>query len=485
AEADKAAQEMSSTTAGEASASSHLGANRMKAILEYAKGRIERNRAAFSAWQALLMREQAEAIVDSVAKLGRNAHSLTARAPDEVIAGVTKHIEEEEQEIATLKGEVDAISTAVEEAEAKIKTLEEQAANARLRMTEMEAAGNPIHDENGEYAKLSLAARAAEVAADGMRFGTLADADIVPPPAGEDLLAMTYANGKQQLGVRDLRDRLELRQEQLAGREKTRDALVTRKDDLSRLRDEMRTRAGTASSVADEQRAVIDDLLSKAEAHHKAADQAAENAIKFFSQGAQAAAKASSAATTRLNDARALQAEATQPEAERLQMIVDDADMKASVDVIAAECAYNIALTRADQLDWVRTHHDLRADIASRTGRDAPEAVTEKIADLRQKAVAEAGKARKTYEDVAKSLAGSKAKVEGVAIQGKDYKWQAQVGQAAAQLLLGSLAETDEERRTAQNAAYDTLKEVIQGREQSPAIQPAIQAFLFLQQTAR
>ncbi len=484
-EADKAVARLTGASAGGANVSTHMEANRVQAILLYAKGRIERNRAGFEAWQSAQYRDTAQELVDSVAALQRNARSVAARVPDESITELAGQIEREQQEIGRLNNEIGAIAKAVSEGQAMINEQEEHAAAARRRMIELETSGAPIHEENGEYASLSRAARAAEAAADNMRNGTLSDATTIAPPLGGDLIETRYEDGRQIVGVRDLAHFLELRREQLAGREALLATLQQRRADAIRMRDEMKSRARAASTASDEQLIVIDELLSKAENHHRNADQAAENAIKFFAQAVQAANKASTAATTRVNEARTAQADATEPERERLQMIIDDADMKASIDTIVAECAHSAAMTRADQLDWIRSHHIAQLGIAARVGRDMPADIDAKIDDLRDKAKTEAAKAVKSYEGVSKELARAKSRVDGVVVQGKDYKWQADLGQAASHLLLAALTREPDERKSEQDAAYAILREVIQGKEQSPAMQPAIQALLTLQETAR
>lgn len=462
----------------------HLGSTRIRAILEYSRGRIERNRASFEAWEADVYRRQAVSLVESVSFLQRSARALIAESPDEVIKKLTMQIADEKVEIDGLKNAVTAISQAVAEAEGKIGELEEQATAARRRMVELESQDAAIHDENGEYAKLSRDAREAEAAADSMRNGTLSDANRVAPQPGGDMIETAYEGGSQHLGIRDLKDRLEQRQEQLAGREKMQAALTSRKTDLIKQNDELKAKAKAASNLADEQLALIDDLLQKSESHHKAADQAAVNAVKALTEAVNKATSASRAAATRQQELLVPDQDANELDTERNTLIRGDKDSKAAIDCIAAESNYLIALTQADQMDWIRSNYETLKDIAARTGRDGPGEIASELDALRTKATAKAGESRKKYEEIAKAIAQSAA-APGSTVSGKDMVWQVQMGEASARLMLAALATSDDERRTEQNAAYDLLKSIIEKREQSPAVDAAIQSFLLLQETAQ
>jgi divalent metal cation (Fe/Co/Zn/Cd) transporter len=60
-----------------------------------------------------------------------------------------------------------------------------------------------------------------------------------------------------------------------------------------------------------------------------------------------------------------------------------------------------------------------------------------------------------------------------------------QVGQAAVQMMRATLAELVDGKpdQEAQEKAYELLKKVAQGREQSPLISPALDTLRYLQQT--
>ncbi|MBX3395449.1 MAG: hypothetical protein KF841_08775 [Phycisphaerae bacterium] len=479
-----AVRELENARGGDANTSNLLGANRIKAILDQAKGRIERNRAAFEAWQAEVYRKQASSLVDSVTLLQRIAGSLEAEAPNDVIADLTRQIEEQEKEITGLKSTVAQIAQAVAQAEGRVGELEEVAVLSRRRMSELEAQGAPIHEPDSEYGRLSEAARNAEAAIDILRNGTIANAQVVSPPPGGDMLETKYEGGDQQLGIRDLLDRVQQRKEQLASREKFQATLIARKADMVKQRDEMKARARAALQFADEQLGQIDQLLSIAEKHLRLADSAAVEAAKSLQQSALWSVKAVTGATNRQNDARSEATGATEMDQDRIKMISEDVDMKAAAEIIGAESLLMLAITHADQYEWIRSDYEVRLSISRRTGRDEPIDMESKYEDLRVKAMSKASEAAKIYASVGKTLAGSSSKIGSATIQGKDQKWQSEIGEATAHLLLASLAASDDERRTEQDAAYALLKGVVQGREQSPNAQAAIQAFLYLQEKA-
>lgn len=479
-----AVRDLEQARGGDLNTSNLLGANRIKAILDQTKGRIERNRAAFEAWQAEVYRKQASSLVDSVTLLQRIASSLEAEAPNEVVAELTRQIEEQEKEITGLKSTVAQIAQAVAQAEGRVGELEEVAVLSRRRMSDLETQGAPIHEPDSEYSRLSAAARSAEAAIDILRNGTITNAELVSPPPGGDMLETKYEGGEQQLGIRDLLDRVQQRREQLASREKFQATLIARKADMVKQRDEMKARARAASQLADDQLGLIDQLLAIADKHLRLADSAAVEAVKSLQQSSLWSVKTVTGATNRQNDARAEGASATEMDQERIKMISEDTDMKAAAEIIGAESLLMLAITHADQYDWIRSDYETRLSISRRTGRDEPIDMESKYEDLRVKAMSKATEAAKIYASVGKTLAGSSSKIGAATIQGKDQKWQSEIGEATAHLLLASLAASDDERRTEQDAAYALLKDVVQGREQSPNAQTAIQAFLYLQEKA-
>ncbi len=485
-DADKAIRELNSSAASlEPNASNHLGANRIQAILEYARGQIERNRAEFEAWQAAEHRRAAMDLVSSATALQRVARSLASESPDEVIKSTAAQIEYIEQNMAARKSVVAGLTQAIGESEARIQELEGKASAARRRMAELEHAGAAIHDPAGEYATLSKDARDAESELDALRNGTLAGASRKNTDVRGDLLATEYEGGQARLGVRDLQDRLDLLNKEIAGLEKSRDALNSRRAELAKHRDALRTQAKASSDEADAQLVQIGEVLAKAEQHADAAVAASDAAIKAMTQANAWAKKAAINAGNIKTDMQNIEAPEGSSLAELKNMVREDGDTQASATCISAESNFIIALLRAQQIEWLNSHQQALAAIADRTGRDAPADISDRIDNIRRSAIDNISDAKKDYEKAAKEIATTSATVDGLRIQGKDHKWQIQIAQAAVHLLSGVLATTDTERHAEQDAAYELLKEAIQGREQSPALQKAIRTVQLLQQTAR
>jgi hypothetical protein len=94
--------------------------------------------------------------------------------------------------------------------------------------------------------------------------------------------------------------------------------------------------------------------------------------------------------------------------------------------------------------------------------------------------------AAEEFDKALKLLERSNVRVAGGTLSGKNYAWQVQVGLAAVYLARASLAGDDPEARfNEQSQAYEMLRQAIEGREQSPMLATAVDAFEYLQRTAR
>ncbi len=93
----------------------------------------------------------------------------------------------------------------------------------------------------------------------------------------------------------------------------------------------------------------------------------------------------------------------------------------------------------------------------------------------------------KAYEKAAVLIGKTSAKFTDTTVTGKNYVWQVQVAQAAANLMQATLsADKPEESTAAREKAYKLLTDAAQkGREQSPLLAPALDAIDYLQKTAR
>ncbi len=474
AEAEKAVRELQAAAAG-----SDLGSARMKAILEMAKGRIARNRAEFEQWQVVRLCRQAEGLIPVIVNLQRTAESLEAQQPTAVIAQIDERLaknaaayDEVEKKRGVLQGVVDAL-------EAKVGELEAVASQDRARLVQMEASGAPIHEPGNEYAAIAAAVRQAEAAIAALRNGTLVDATVIPDDLG-DMLGATYEGGKAMRGLRDQKTRLGSYVPELEALEQSTAALTERKARLTQRASEL---AGEAAKARDEARSKIaeaTDLLEATKAHLGGASQASDSAIAAFEKAERFAKAAANAAQSWSSKARQASAEAKGPEAERLQMITRDGDMQATMQCLMGRAAYETALTLTRQLDTARIVSDSAEAVAAPAGGDLPSVDVADMAEHRNRAIARLESAALSFIAAGRSI----AKTSAGPIQGKNYVWQAQVGEAAVHLLHAALVEDPDVAQAQTKSAYDLLTEAAKGREQSPLLEPAIQTVLFLQNQA-
>lgn len=474
AEAEKAVRELQAAAAG-----NDLGSSRIQSSLKMAKGRIARNRAEFEQWRVVTLCRRAEEVGPSIVELLRTAESVEAQMPTAAIAQVDARLARNAADHARTEQQRDALQGVADKLEAKIGELEAVAAGGNAKLAEMEASGGAIHDPGSEYAATAAAVRQVEAGVAAIRNGTLVDATVIPDDLG-DMLAATYEGGTPTRGLRDLSIRLDGLTLTLKAIEQSTAALTERKTRLTRRGSEL---AAEAAKVRDEAKSQMDEaagLLKDTQEHLEGSNQASEAAIAAFNQAERFAKAASSAAVTWSGNARQASAEAKGNEAERLQMITRDGDMQASMQCMAARADYEIAMTLARQIDIARIASDSAAAIAALTGRDAPVANLGDVAAYRNLAIVKLEAAALSYIAAGRGIAQTSAG----SISGKNYAWQAQVGEAAVHLLHAAIVSDEDIARTQKTAAYDLLTQAAKDREQSPLLEPAIQTVLFLQEQA-
>ena len=482
--AQAAIRELRSASVDSLSSGNHLGANRMQAILHFADGRISRNRAEFEYWQASQDGAVAKSLAQAAARLHREEERLLARRPAAVVDALTGQIAETEGQISKITDIIGQLASFIEAQEARMAELERTATDARQKLAALEASGEPIHGEKATYLELSNTARDAEAELEALRNGTLAGAE---PKMGDfgDLLNATYEGGQQRAGVRDLRPRLEQLKEQVADMEQSKAALIAQKNHYSGLSAELHEKAQAVAKAAEQQWSAISARLTEAGEHVNGAEQAAKAADQSFNKAAQFAKTAATAAARVVRDARTASSDVKGPEADRLKMITDDGDTEAAMQCLAADIAYYIALTNAKRMEALEAKHQTDQFIAAMLDREAPAPIDSELDELRGEAVNQLANAIKAYESAAKLLEKTRAKFDRRSVQGKDFVWQAQVGQAAVHLLQAALMTDSEDAYTQKAAAYDLLTAATQGGEQSPLLTPAIDTLVYLQRTVR
>lgn len=466
------------------SAGNHLGANRLQAILYFATARIERNRAEFEYWQASQARREAKSLVQAAARLHRDEERLMARRPATVIDVLQEQFAKNENQMSRVTGIIAQLTSFIDTQDARIAELGRTAAEARRKLTALETSGEPIHGENSTFLALSNTARDAEAEFQALRNGTLAGAE---PKMGdfEDLLSATYEGGQQRAGVRDLRPRLEQLKDQLAALEESKSALLEQKEYYNGLSAELEETAQAVAAAAEKQWSAISTRMSESQEHIDSAEQAATAALQSFEKAARFAKTAATAAAKRVREARTASSDAKGPEADRLKMITGDGDTEATMQCLTADIAYYVALTRAKQMEALEAGHQTDRFIAAMLDRESPAPIDSELDELRGEAVNQLATANKAYESATKLIEKTRAKFDRRSIQGKDFVWQIQVGQAAVHMLQAALLTDPEEFYAQQAAAYDLLTAAAQDREQSPLLTPAIDTLVFLQRTVK
>lgn len=131
--------------------------------------------------------------------------------------------------------------------------------------------------------------------------------------------------------------------------------------------------------------------------------------------------------------------------------------------------------------------HKIVDYVARLTGADGPGPVSEDVEKQKTEAVNEIAEAAKAYQQVATLINRVNLRFpDNTSISGKNYVWEAQVGEAACLLLDAAIKADDVDASfEAQTKAYDLLKEAVEKREQSPLLGSALDAILYLQKTSR
>ena len=482
--AKAAIRELRGARADSLSAGNDLGANRLQAILYFAEGRIERNRAEFEYWQASQARRETRPLVLAAARLHRDEKRLLARRPKAVLDALQGQIAGTDTQIGRVTTIIAQLTSFIAAQETRIAELENTAAEARRKLADLEASGQPIYGEDSTFNTLSKTARDAEAELQALRNGTLAGAEPKMDAFG-DLLSATYEGGQQRAGVRDLKPRLEQLKDQLAGLEKSKADLLEQKEYYSGLSAELDEKAESVAQAAEEQWSKVSARLSEADEHVDSAEQAATAAVQSFNKAAQFAKAAATAAAKRVREARTASADVAGPEADRLKMITGDGDTEASIQCLAADIAYYVALIHARQMETLEETYQTGRFIATMLDRETPASIDSELDELRGEAVNQLAKANKAYESATKLIEKTRAKFDRTSIQGKDMVWQVQVGQAAVHMLHAALLTDPDEAYAQKAAAYDLLTAAAQDREQSPLLMPAIDTLVYLQRTVK
>ncbi len=460
---------------GEATATSRLQVARGQAVFYFTVGKMLANKAEFFHDQAAYQRRQANAEFRKFAAVQRDLDMLKAQSPTKALADLQERMHVIEEAESALNSNVSQITSAIDSIAERLGSLDARATAAREQMAELEAGGALSNGGSStEYLTISSEARRAEAESEKLRNC----------PSSSD--------GGPQLGLRDLRLKLEQAETMLAAYREARAELEKREDVLN----------GQASSIADLQSSLTDQadeliqqamqLVSLANERGNAADESAKFAQEEFKRAASLTSQALRAASGIRRSAQTASSGAGGKPDERLEAIKKDGDTEASLYCLAAEIAYFDALTRAQQIQTLSRQADLAHSAEAFSGKAAESDFDARIKQLREEANeklvgAGAESAIKNYEKALQQLQGSSVRTDSGTISGSNYLWQVQVGEAAVHLLRSTIAAIvdGEPDRDAQNQAYNLLKEAAEGREQSPLLRSALDTILYLQDAVK
>jgi hypothetical protein len=445
-----------------------LSVNRMKSIVEYARGRLLRNRAEFEHWQARTTRDAAMDLSTAIATLKSTVASLEGQTPTAAIRAVEGRIGKISQDAKTLKSDADKLSDEIAGLKEKLAEQDKVAADAQEKMAAMTRAAKGTL--SADYQRLSDEYRKAVAEAGALTNGALDNGTLVENKSA-DIVPPEYQGGTARSGIRDL----EIALADLNARAKAMGGLKKGLEEnlaaLKELGSKLEEQKSQASGKLEEQSAEAKKLLAEADARDQAAATAETGALKAFAEAGRAAKQAANAAKTRANDARtASTARGGAVPDERLTRVSSEGDTEGSMYCLAGECAYYAALTHASRIAALEN-----AQLAS--GEKSAGGVDE----ARSAAVKLINESLDSYKKAADAISKTKAGT----IVGRNYLWQVQVAQAAATLLRANLAETIDAGGADRAAAYKLLAEAAKGKEQSPLLTPAIDTLVYLQESSK
>ncbi|MCB9858268.1 MAG: hypothetical protein H6818_21505 [Phycisphaerales bacterium] len=479
-EANAALTNLKSFSVGELTGDRSLEGARIKAIFDYASGRISANHAAFLNWQAEQAIYNASPLVSQLAQLKQLGQSIGMESPIDVSASINEQIQKIAEDKAATQARLDEFQGTIDDYKARIQDLDSQSRTHRLQMAEMQSRSERIDDESGRYAQLAASAREAEAKAEALRYGTLQDATRVMA-SPEDLVGREYEGGTAVVGLFALEEITANLREQITNLESAERAL----SDQRRFFDaeEAAVRAATEETVADagELTSTIEEIIANVQSLEAEGRKASDDAVKHLTSAANAAKTASTAASTWKQDSQIADAAIDSPDAEFNSLINADGHTQGSMQFLEAECTYQIANVRYDQIRLAQSIRDLVVRTAEVTDAPLPDMPTDDIDAWRSEALTQLARAETGFNNAAKSFPQTKANLGNRSIQGKDTVWQAQAGAAAVHLMRSVLKDDAGERKTEKDAAYDLLQKAAEGRERSPLLTPTVDMILELQ----
>ncbi|MEK6644440.1 MAG: hypothetical protein AABZ08_11075 [Planctomycetota bacterium] len=483
-ETEAAISKVNSIERGGKRASSHLWVDRAVAILQFSKARIHQNRGEFEEWRAGLIRTAAEAQAPILLQMKRLAAAVESQRPTTALAAVAKRLEESEASAADAESASKKLASEISKKESQSNQLDATAQQARGKIAELLASKqSPVAYEK-EVQGLSSQARTAEAESAALLNGTLEGATVKPSDS-VDPTVPTYLGGKPVRGIRDMKSEQETLGGQLQLLTSQKRDLLAEQETLTKSNEQFETQKAEIDKGIESMTQAISGLLTDADARSTAAKKAWDDSAKAYSSAAKLAKSAIGDANKRTTEASSALRESGGKD-NRLQRVSSDGDMEASMHCLAAEIGVQIALLNNARIDAIRSDAATKSALAAALGTEKTSPAEDEIEKLRTEAVSQVAEAIKSYEKAAVLIGKTSAKFTDSTVTGKNYAWQVQVAQAAANLMQATLsADKPEESTAAREKAYKLLSDAARGREQSPLLAPTLDAIVHLQNTAR
>lgn len=482
--ADAAMNQVRAVTVGNASAMSSLDVNRARALYALAKARLEIDKARFDRSQASVLRAGAEQRATSLSRTRAVLASLEAKQPDAILQKRQEDIARLNAGAAQVTQAISGLSSMIDTRKSRLESLKQTAAEARGEMDKL-LAGGDLAAHSDRYAELSEQARAAEAEAAAIQNGTLADAKIVQVDEGAISLP-AYEGGTPQPGLSEL----EFRLDQLRGQEAALNAMRDKiNKDIADLGESAENITGQEEQVAGELAAEtsrIREQLAEAAKRSENARKSEDAALKLLSDAATSAKAAVAAAKKRAGDAMQAAGSGESVD-ERLQRVSQDFESEAYVQSLVGLAAFKSAMVRFERLQSLQSELDMEAYVATLSGSEPSTNPPEEAETIKTETANDLAEAVKAYEQVATLINRVNLRFpDNSTISGKNYIWEALVGQASCHLLSAALVADDRDASfAAQTKAYDLLKEAVEKKEQSPLLASAMDTLIYLQKNAR
>ncbi len=362
-------------------ASSHLWVDRAVAILQFSKARIHQNRGEFEEWRAGLIRTAAEAQAPILLQMKHLAAAVESQRPTTALAAVAKRLEENEASAADAESASKKLAAEISKKEGQSNQLDATAQQARGKIAELLASKQSPAVYEKEVQGLSSQARTAEAESAALQNGTLEGA-LVKPSDSVDPTVPTYLGGKPVRGIRDLKSEHETLGGQLQLLALQKKDLLAEQETLTKSNEQFETQKAEIDKGIESMTQAINGLLTDAEARSTAAKKAWDDSRKAYTSAAHLAKSAIGNAVKRTTEAKAAMTTPVGKD-DRLQRVVNDGDMEASMHCLAAEIGVQIAVLNNARIDAIRSDAATKNVIAVALGTEKTPAAEDETEKLR------------------------------------------------------------------------------------------------------